>query len=355
LGITTLTETPEHYGLGLTIGNAPMRLLELTNAYACLARLGEWKEWRLAGHATADSAHRFPNDEAHPRASPQTALHPRLFSPQTCYLIADVLSDPQARLYSFGPRSVIRLPFRCAVKTGTSTNYRDNWTVGYTPEFTVGVWCGNFDNSPMANVSGVAGAGPMFRDVMAWLHEKRGTSWYDEPDGIVHATIDPRNGMRLDVSSPPARTSRNEIFLAGTVPPAAGAQDYDSEGRAILPPEYSSWIAQGDRWLTGLVVAQPDRSTGSPPHILSPANGSVFVLDPDLPDRGGRLLLRTAGGGEVTWSSTTRAVSTANGLSYAMLTPGEHELCVMDSISGAETRARIEVKAAGLQGTGLQR
>jgi penicillin-binding protein 1C len=330
LGITTLTEPPEHYGLGLTIGNAPVRLLELANAYACLARLGEWKEYSLVV----------------PPSGGQETASVRLKAKLPCYLIADILSDPQARLISFGPRTVIRLPFRCAVKTGTSTNYRDNWTLGYTPEFTVGVWCGNFDNSPMANVSGISGAGPIFREIMMWLHEKRGTTWYAEPDGIAHATIDPRNGKRLDATSPPARTSRDEIFPAGALPPPATAQDYDGEGRAILPPEYASWIAQGDHWLTGQVIARADKRVGMPPHILNPANGSVFVLDPDLPDQGGRLLLRAVGGGTVRWSCRTLAVSTADGLCYATLTPGAHELCVVDEASGAVARARIEVRPA---------
>jgi penicillin-binding protein 1C len=349
LGITTLTAPPEHYGLGLTIGNAPVRLLELANAYACLARLGEWKEWQITEHATADRADvadKILNHETDPRISARSAVNPPALSRQTCYLIADILSDPQARLISFGPRTVIRLPFRCAVKTGTSTNYRDNWTLGYTPEFTVGVWCGNFDNSPMANVSGISGAGPIFREIMMWLHEKRGTSWYAEPDGVAHATIDPRNGKRLDAASPPARTSRDEIFPSVALPPPATAQDYDGEGRAILPPEYASWIAQGDHWLTGLVVSRADKKVGLPPRILNPANGSVFVLDPDLPNRGERLLLRAVGGGAVKWSSRTLAVSTAGGLSYATLTPGTHELCVVDEVSGAEARARIEVRPA---------
>jgi penicillin-binding protein 1C len=334
-GISTLTEDPSHYGLGLTIGNAPVRLVELANAYACLARLGQWKPCRLIDSPRAQDS----DGDSASRAA-------RGIDRRTCYLIADILSDPQARLISFGPRTVIRMPFRCAVKTGTSTNYRDNWTLGFTPEFTVGVWCGNFDNSPMANVSGITGAGPIFRDVMMWLHEKRGTTWYEEPEHLERATIDPRNGKRLDDKSPVVRTSRNELFLEGALPPPARREDYDEEGRAILPPEFSRWIAQGDHWLTGLVVARAERKTAMPPRIVTPANGSVFVLDPELPDRGGRLLLRATGGGEVKWSSRTLSVSTANGLSYALLTPGSHELCAIDPVSGAESRAMFEVKDA---------
>ena len=83
--------------------------------------------------------------------------------PNEAYLIADILSDNQARVMTFGTHSPLRLPFRVAVKTGTSQSYRDNWTLGYTPEFTVGVWAGNFDNTPMQGVSGVTGAAPILR------------------------------------------------------------------------------------------------------------------------------------------------------------------------------------------------
>lgn len=332
-GITTLTEPQDHYGLGLTIGNAPVRLLELANAYACLARLGEWKPYALVPQPSA-----VPVTEG--------SLHPRTPSadPRTCYLIADILSDPQARMISFGPRTVIRLPFRCAVKTGTSTNYRDNWTLGYTPEYTVGVWCGNFDNSPMANVSGVTGAGPIFRDIMVWLHEKRGTGWYSQPQEIVRARIDPRNGKRLDATSPSVRTSREDAFVAGSLPAVTTVEDYDSEGRAILPPEFARWISQGEHWLTGLVVAKAPARTAAPPRILSPADGTVFVLDPELPEKGGRLLLRADGTGGMKWTSRTLVVTTENGQPYARLTPGRHELIVADDVSGAKSITRVEVQ-----------
>lgn len=349
LGITTLTELPEHYGLGLTIGNAPVRLLELANAYACLARLGEWRPYSLV---VPPSGGKAISGEEHPdrlKAGLQT------LGLRTSYLIADILSDPQARMISFGPRTVIRLPFRCAVKTGTSTNYRDNWTMGFTPEFTVGVWCGNFDNSPMANVSGVTGAGPIFRDIMTWLHEKRGTSWYATPPGIVRAKIDPRNGKRLPDGQAPTRVNRDEIFLTDALPPVATPDDYDSEGRAILSPEFGRWIAQGDNWLSGLVVAMAPKNSNVPPRILSPVDGSVFMLDPDLRDNGGRLLLRAVGGGTVKWTSRTLAVTSADGLAYVMLEPGRHELCAADEASGAETRTRIEVKEAPRAGRGTAR
>lgn len=333
LGITTLTESPEHYGLGLTIGNAPVRLLELANAYACLARLGEWKEWTLLQDAATPEA----------PAADSTRKHPE----QASFLIADILQDAQARMLAFGPHTIIRMPFPCAVKTGTSTSYRDNWTMGFTPEYTVGVWAGNFDNSPMNKVSGVAGAGPIFRDIMIHLHETQGTTWYTEPSGIVRARIDPRNGKRLDETSPTVRSSRVEKFLVGTLPPVASAADYDVEGKALLPRDYARWINGDDHWLAGLVALRPENNNNNtPPHISIPVDGSVFQLDPDLKDKGGRLLLRATGPAGMKWSSPSISIVDENGLAYATLVPGRHELRVEDPVTGAFSEVRIEVRDA---------
>jgi penicillin-binding protein 1C len=328
LGITSLTETPDHYGLGLTIGNAPVRLLELTNAYACLARLGDYKPWTLLADAPA---------------APGT----RLFPSNVCYQIADILGDNQARLPTFGPWSVIRLPFKIAVKTGTSRNYRDNWTIGYSPEFTVGVWAGNFDHTPMENVSGVTGAGPIFRDIFLHLRETAGTSWFEAPPGMVRATIDPRTGHRLPEGGMAVRVSRPDVFISGSLPALAAADDYEeSGGRAFLPDDYAGWIAQGDHWLTGLVCVRPAGGSGKPPRILSPTDGSILFLDPDLREGGRRLLLRSQEGSGVHWSSPTLRIDANDGAPLAWLAPGRHELTATDRKSGLETTVSIEVRDA---------
>ncbi len=326
LGITSLTEPADHYGLGLTIGNAPVRLLELTNAYACLARLGEYKSWTLLADA------------------PDVA-NTRMFPPEVCYQIADILGDNQARLPTFGPWSVIRLPFKVAVKTGTSRNYRDNWTIGYSPEFTVGVWAGNFDQTPMENVSGVTGAGPIFRDIFLRLRESSGTSWFDAPPGIVHAKIDPRTGRRVPEPGMVSRMSRPDVFIRGSLPDEATASDYEAEsGRAYLSDDYAKWISQGDQWLTGLVCVRPTATAELPPRILSPTDGSILFLDPDLPESGRRLLLRAQESGVVSWSSPTLRLDGNSGAPLAWLVPGRHEITATDVKSGLETTVTVEVK-----------
>jgi len=324
LGLTTLNEDAAHYGLGLTIGNASVRLIELANAYACLARLGQFKPWKL-------------------RADAPAVEERRLLGENESWLIADILSDNQAREMAFGTHSVLRLPFKCAVKTGTSSTFRDNWTLGYTPEFTVGVWVGNFDNTPMQDVSGVTGAGPIFRDVMLHLHEKQPATWFARPTTIKHARIDPRTGKRLTPLTPPARVSREELFIGEKMPPVAQASDYDARGRAILPREYAAWIPTSANWLGDLVTtAETDARPAL--RITNPIPGTVVILDPDLRNHGNRLLLQATGSNQPRWSCKTLELRIEDAHTFAILKPGRHEIELRDEMSGLTAKTLVIVQ-----------
>ena len=213
-GVTTLPLPADHYGLGLTLGNSEARLLELTNAYACLARLGEYR-----------SCHWLPGDRSAPVVS--------LTDPCLAYLIADILSDNGARALSFGVDSNLRWDFPVACKTGTSTDFRDNWAIGYTPEFTVGVWVGNFDGQPMIGVSGVTGAGPLLHEIFERLHSQRGTSWYTPPAGIVSRAVHRVTGHLLDTARANGPDAVIEKFAAAHLPIPEQASDYD-EGDVLF-------------------------------------------------------------------------------------------------------------------------
>lgn len=328
LGLTTLTEPAGHYGLGLTIGNAPVRLIELANAYAALARLGESKPWTLL----ADD----PNESV-----------ARVIDPTSAWMIADILSDNQARQLTFGRRSPLRFDFPVAVKTGTSSEYRDNWTFGYTPEFTVGVWMGNFDRSPMQNVSGVTGAATILHDVFVGLNERRALTWFDKPDDLVPVRIDPRTGCRLAPSSPPARMSVEESLPPDRLPPPATRDDYDEKGRALLGPEFAEWIRGRDNWLGDLVVLRANPDVAPRLEITHPIDGTILQLDPDLPDSGRVLYLRTRGGEEVVWESSTLGIRRDGPEWLAELTPGEHALRVRQVGSSRQAVSRITVRADG--------
>jgi len=324
LGLTTLNEDASHYGLGLTIGNASVRLIELANAYACLARLGRFKAWTL-------------------RADAPTSEERRLLGENESWLIADILSDNQAREMEFGSHSVLRLPFKCAVKTGTSSTFRDNWTLGYTPEFTIGVWVGNFDNTPMQDVSGVTGAGPIFRDVMLHLHEKHPATWFARPASIKHARIDPRTGKRLTPLTPPARVSREELFADDNFPPVAQASDYDARGRAILPREYADWVQSSANWLGDLVTTA---ETDARPtlRITNPIPGTVVILDPDIRNNGNRLLLQATGSTQPRWSCKTLELRAEDTHTFAILKPGRHEIELRDETSGLSAKTFVIVQ-----------
>lgn len=318
LGFTTLTESAEHYGLGLTIGNAPVRLIELTNAYAALARGGEWLPWTLRPDHTAVASK-------------------RVLSSRSCFLLADILSDNQARLLTFGPHSPLRLPFRVAVKTGTSTNYRDNWAAGFTPEYTVGVWAGNFEGQPMEDVTGVTGAGPIFRDVFLLLHDRQRQTWFSDPPEASRLRIDPRNGKLAPIKGPPLRSSREEVFFRNARPAVADAQDYEFKtGAALLPPVYAKWVASKDnRWGNLVTIGgHADAVWG----ILSPADGLVVRLDPDLP--GGKVLILRADA-DVQWSSSSLKIMSHGANGQALLIEGEHEINA--SFGGESQSVRIRV------------
>ena len=147
VGLNSLSKYPNYYGLGIVLGNGEVTMWELAHAYLVLARGGTQIPLKIQSK----------NQET------QSTI---VLDERIVYLINDVLSDNNARDLSFGLNSPLSQSFPAAVKTGTSTNYRDNWTIGHTPDYLVAVWVGNFDGSPMQNVSGVSGAGPIWHRVM---------------------------------------------------------------------------------------------------------------------------------------------------------------------------------------------
>ena len=338
-GLTTYPHTADQYGLGLTLGNAEARLLELTNAYACLARQGSYLPCRwLVSERTADHA----------------PVH--LSDPASAYLIADILSDNGARALTFGVDSQLRWDFPVACKTGTSTDFRDNWAIGYTPEFTVGVWVGNFDGRPMLGVSGVTGAGPLLHDIFERLHAQRGTGWYTAPNGIVERTIHRVTGHALDAAHADGPDAVPEKFAAAHPPTSESASDYDEQGRVRLAPEYADWLTSGDNWLAGRAsaadgvqnVAAASRNAATDRHetlaVTSPLPGTTYVLDPDLPASSRLLDLRARGCNEPAWTCDTLDCRSVGGQNVAVLQEGRHVLRVLDPATGSSRETWIIVK-----------
>lgn len=318
-GITTINAPPGTYGLGLTLGNAPVRLLELTNSYAVLARKGNFLPTRL-----------FIDQEI--------PFQKTLIDPAHAWLIADILSDKAARAPSFSTGGPLDLPFRCAVKTGTSSDFRDNWCVGYTPEFTVGVWAGNFENQPMKDISGVSGAGPVFHRTLVRAHRETVPTWFSEPEGIRRMKIDPRTGKA--VGRLITRTTTTELFLPTGEVPLASSSDYDEDGRALLPVIYRDWFNGPHNLRRHELAIDETAANQSPLEILRPRNDATILLDPEIPGNSAELILLTNFPDHVIWTSETLKISG----NIALLTVGSHKLTATDDRDGSEHSVAIVVK-----------
>ncbi len=324
LGIRLPDDGPGFHGLGLTLGNAPVRLLDLANAYATLARLGE---------------HRPPV-----LYFPQQSLSPPdpLFDARSAWLIADILADSDARAPSFPPGGPLDLPFPCAVKTGTSSDFRDNWCIGFTAEFTVGVWAGNFEHQPMKGISGVAGAGPVFQRTMTRLHRDRPPAWLERPAGLVEISIDPRNGKRTATSASGPR--RSDFAPAENLPPFATPEDYDASGKALIPAEYAAWFAGAHNTRRGELSLHQHLVSAEPLRIIAPRTGSTFLLDPEIPSGSGKLRPVTNLPGTARWSSETLHIEPGDPEPLIHLVPGSHTIIATDPRTGSRHPIHFHVR-----------
>lgn len=282
LGLQSLDQPAQHYGLSLTLGSGEVTLLELTRAYMALANGGFYRQevwWK----------------------GQQTARSQRIFSPQIAFLLSDILKDPAARAPAFGHESVLALPFDCAVKTGTSRDYSDNWTLGFSTRYTVGVWAGPIAGGGMQDVSGVAGAGPIFREVMLALHRSRRPEPFAVPRGLKRATVCSASGQ---APGPYCQGTLREWLPH---PIREKCEMHRSSG-PVYGHDYAGWAQpQGLAVEAGL-------------HIQFPQDGDTFVIDPRL-DRRYQTLPLQASGGPVSWRVDGHSVA-----SDWPLEPGPHRI-----------------------------
>ncbi len=203
-----LRETGDYYGYSLALGSAEVPLLHLANAYRALANGG-----RPGPAVLRPAAAGTRRTGTRPAPAAATEAPPAV-DPRAAFIVGDILSDGNARARTFGTDSVLATRFWSAVKTGTSKDMRDNWALGWSQRYTVGVWVGNAGGAPMHDVSGTSGAAPVWAEIMGWLHGRGVRSRPPEPPpGLVRAAVrfgpEP-GGTRL------LESARQEWFLAGT-------------------------------------------------------------------------------------------------------------------------------------------
>jgi 1A family penicillin-binding protein len=239
LGISTFDD-PSRFGLALTLGGGEVKLLDLTAAYAGFANNGQ----RVTPIAILSvNGKPWQTDNV-----PTQAV-----SPQVAYLVTNILSDNSARISAFGEDSVLRLDRPAAAKTGTTTDFRDNWTVGYTPDLATGVWVGNADNTPMYQITGITGAGPIWHDFMQAAEKGKPIQDFKRPPGLVDVQVCDSSGL---LPTPDCPRVRDEIFIDGTQPTR-----YDDTYRSIAIDE-----ATGLLWAEGCRGPRIERVY----HILPP-------------------------------------------------------------------------------------
>ncbi len=209
MGITTLNE-PERYGLSLTLGGGEVKLLDMCTVYSTFATDG-------VRHDPV-AILKVEDKDGHVLEEWKETEGSRVLSEEQAYLISDILSDNNARIEAFGEWSPLRVAnYQVAVKTGTTDDKKDNWTIGYTPGLTVGVWVGNNDNTPMNPrlASGITGAAPIWHRAMEEFLPDRPKEDFKRPAGIVEAEVDKLSGM---LPGEGTQEKRKEIFIKGTVP-----------------------------------------------------------------------------------------------------------------------------------------
>ncbi len=340
-GFTTFDRNAAYYGLGVTLGNAEVRLDELVAAYAAFARGGEWIAPSYLASGQRPAGH-------------------TLVSPRTAFWITDVLSDADAREYVFGRGGSLEFPFPVAAKTGTSQAYHDNWTIGYSRHVTVGVWVGNFDRRPLRNSSGVTGAGPIFHAVML-AAERRAAARGDEsrlPESVVSnntgvqsVEICALSGMAAN-SWCPAR--RREWIPTETGLQACNWHHLTDEGvLTVWPAEYRQWAMDhtedSPRDYSREASAVP--TTGEAPpaslRIASPPDGATYLIDPTLRREFQSLSLRAvlAVPGPVEWIVDRRSLGTsaADKSIEWPLAPGRHTFVARDT-NGRSAESSITVR-----------
>ncbi|RMF49821.1 MAG: penicillin-binding protein 1C [Chloroflexota bacterium] len=312
LGVTTLTD-PERYDLSIALGGGEVRLTELVAAYAALANQGRPIATSMLLRVEAADGSLLYEWQQPPPADP-------VIDERVAWLITDILSDPEARMPSFGVRSPLSIGRPAAVKTGTTTDFRDNWTVGYTPQIVVGVWVGNPNNQPMVNVSGVSGAGPIWNEFMRVVLKDKPELTFERPDGLVQAEVCALSGL---LPTPYCPQRRVEWFIRGTVPTKYDdlyqlftidartgllADEHTPERYRrervylVLPQEARAWAARNGIEPPPVPLSQVARQVAAV-RFLTPDPHTIFQLTPLIPREAQRIKLSAA------VPSGTRAVS----------------------------------------------
>lgn len=340
LGVPLKREA-DYYGVGLTLGNAEITPFTLLQSFSAFPRQNDWVSARL-----------LLNDE--------TKIHRSPIKDGT-WLVTDILKDRHARMEAFGERTVFDVPFEMAAKTGTSTDYRDNWAIAWTKNHVALAWVGNHDQRPMQRVSGITGAGPLVRATMLATHTHRMPELFTRPESVVVRPICAVSGM---TPGPHCPRVVDEKFLSMPLehecdwhrPVLAQQCGMEGSSREVVavhyPEEFQAWAHDHNESLEAQVARVCENPEVSVAKIASagksvityPLDGAIFALDPDLPLERQSLSLRMSGREkEVQWEvDGKRFVPSSTGTLDWPLERGRHLIrLVKDEVVREEVRILV--------------
>jgi penicillin-binding protein 1C len=293
-----LKEAGDFYGYSLALGSAEVSLLNLTNAYRSLANGGRVSPTYLTRRSDTGNV--------------------QAIDPRAAFIVSDILSDTNARARTFGSDSVLATRFWSAVKTGTSKDMRDNWAVGYSQRYTVGVWVGNASGAAMWDVSGTTGAAPVWAAVMQFLHRSEASKAPPAPANLVQTQAQfSQNGTAM------VEAARQEWFLAGT--------------------EQSQFTINK---IAAQAVNTPAISMNNA-RITSPVSGTIIALDPDIPPNRQRVSFQ-AEGQNVAWLLDGKPFAKGNAAKW-LPWPGRHVVQLVDAKGAKLDEIKLEVRGAGVK------
>jgi penicillin-binding protein 1C len=323
-----LKESGDFYGYSLALGSSEVSLLNLTNAYRSLANGGRASPTKLTVRAEPFDGLRTGSVEAFKPTNPSTssgrtdmregAESAQAIDPRAAFIVSNILSDTNARARTFGSDSVLATRFWTAVKTGTSKDMRDNWAVGYSQRYTVGVWVGNASGAAMWDVSGTTGAAPVWAAVMQFLHQNESSKAPSAPSNLVQVQAQfSENGSTM------LEAARQEWFLAGTEQPQFAINKIAVNAINTLATAINN------------------------ARITSPTSGTIIALDPDIPPNRQRVNFQAEGQG-VAWLIDGKPF--AKGANAKWLPwPGRHVVQLVDSKGVKLDEIKLEVRGAGVR------
>ncbi len=332
-----LRESGDYYGYSLALGSSEVTLLDLTNAYRTLANGGRYSPTLalLPAPARVRMVGQGPAKSRPALVPPSTAV--QALDSRAAFIVTDILADRMARARTFGTDSILATRFWSAVKTGTSKDMRDNWAVGFSEHYTVGVWVGNASGAPMWDVSGSSGAAPVWASVMNHLHHRLASQAPKPPPGVVLQAT--QFGEHLEAA-------RDEWFIQGT-----------EQSMFAINSRAASAISMRDAALKGIKNTKNKRLSAEPvpdasaqlltARILSPTNGTIIALDPDIPPNRQRLIFSAEGLG-VRWTMDGKEF--ARGIEAKWRPwPGRHVVQLLDASGKVVDEIKFEVRGAGVR------